>query len=105
MVELHLPTLPKLPGLSLQRPRLVPLFAFIALLLGLSLFIVWSRLQVLNLEYDISSMESRIRAGQQEASRLRLEAASLRHPGRIEQVATTELGLRLPEPSQIINLR
>lgn len=98
-------TLPRLAPQILRRPPLLPVLGFIALLLFLSLFFVWSRLQVLQLEYGISSLEGKIRNGQQETSRLRLEAASLRHPGRIEQVAVSDLGLRLPNPSQMISVR
>ena len=105
MSQAQTTSLPRIPSLTLGRPRLLPLFGFIALLLVLSLFFVWSRLQVLNLEYSLSSLEASIRAAEQESSRLTLEAASLRHPGRIEQVARQELGLRQPDPSQIINVR
>lgn len=98
-------TLPRFASIVLRRPRLLPLFGFVAVILGLSLFFVWSRVQVLNFEYSISSLESRIRGAEQESNRLRLEAASLRHPGRIEQVARNDLGLRLPDPSQVINVR
>lgn len=98
-------TLPKIPALVLRRPPLLPILGFIVLFLLLSLFFVWSRLQVLNLEYDISRLEGQLRHGRQEATQLRLEAASLRHPGRIEQVARQDLGLKLPDPSQMIIVR
>jgi cell division protein FtsL len=96
--------IPRIHGISLQQPRLLPLLAFVAVLMGISLFFVWSRLQVVNLEYDISSLEGRLRSMQQESRRLTLEAASLRHPGRIEQVALTELGLRLPTLAQVVTV-
>lgn len=105
MSQAHTTTLPRFPQLVLGRPRLLSLLGFIGLLLVVSLFFVWSRLQVLHLEYSMSSLEGTIRAAEQESSRLRLEAASLRHPGRIEQVARLELGLRQPDPSQVINVR
>ena len=98
-------TFPKLPVLHLRRPPVLPMLGFIVLFLVLSLFFVWSRLQVLNLEYDISRLEGELRRGRQEASSLRLEAASLRHPGRIEQVARGDLQLMLPDPSQMIIVR
>lgn len=96
-----------IPGINtlripLQPPRLLPLLAFIALLMGVSLFFVWSRLQVVNLEYDISSLEGRLRSLQQESRQLTLEAASLRHPGRVEQVAQQDLGLRQPTLAQVV---
>jgi cell division protein FtsL len=90
--------------LPLHRPRLLPLLAFVAVLMGVSLFFVWSRLQVVNLEYGISGLEERLRSAQHETRRLRLEAASLRNPQRIELVAREELGLRLPAPVQVITV-
>lgn len=102
MSDTILKAIPKVGGLTLHRPHLVHSFTFIAILLVVSLFFVWSRLQVVNLEYNISSLESRVRDLSQETKRLKLEAASLRNPVRIEQVAKAELGLRLPTPEQII---
>lgn len=96
--------IPKVNGFSLERPQLFPLFIFIAVLLAVSLFFVWSRIQVVNLEYDISSLESRLRSAGQEVQYLRLEAASLRSPARIERVARDELGLRLPGPDQVVTV-
>jgi cell division protein FtsL len=75
-----------------------------ALLLVVAIFYVWSRLQVVNLEYDISSMEGRLRSLQQGSRQLQLEVASLRNPVRIEQVARARLGLRLPSPEQVITV-
>ncbi|MFA5515070.1 MAG: cell division protein FtsL [Desulfuromonadales bacterium] len=96
--------IPKINGFVLHRPRLFPSFAFMAVLLAISLFFVWSRLQVVHLEYDIGRLEGQVRAMQQDNSRLRLEAASLRNPGRIERVARTQMGLRLPDPAQVITV-
>jgi cell division protein FtsL len=102
MSDTILRPIPKINGFSLQRPRLLFLFTFIALLLAVSLFFVWSRIQVVNLAYDISSLEGRLRGMQQETQRLRLEAASLRSLARIERFALSELGLRLPAPDQVV---
>ena len=41
---------------------------------------------------------------QQETSNLRLEAASLSNPERIERVARKELNLRLPSAEQVITV-
>lgn len=105
MSDTTLRAIPRVGGFDLQRPRLFPLLIFIALVMGASLFFVWSRLQVVNLEYGISSLEGRVRDMQQETQRLRLEAASLRSPGRIELVAMNELGLRLPAPEQVVTVK
>jgi len=104
MSQTILRTIPKINGFSLQRPRVMPVLLFMALLLAVSLFYVWSRLQVTNLEYGISSMEGRLRNLQQEARGLQVEVASLRSPQRIEQVARQKLGLHLPTPQQVITV-
>jgi len=97
-------SLPKINGFSLHRPRLGPTFLFLAVLLTVSLFFVWSRLQVTNQEYEISSFGARLHQLQQENKQLRLEAASLRNPARIEQLAATRLGLHYPTPAQIVTV-
>lgn len=97
-------SLPKVNGFALHRPRLLPLFTFIAIVLAVAIFFVWSRIQVVNLAYDISSLEGRLRGLQQETQRLRLEAASLRSPARIERVAMNRLGLRLPASEQVVTV-
>ncbi|MEJ2469909.1 MAG: cell division protein FtsL [Desulfuromonadales bacterium] len=104
MPESTLKALPKINGFTLRRPNLVPVLGFIALLLVVSLFFVWSRVQVTGLEYEMSQLESRLRHVRQETSNLRLEAASLRNPERIERVAKQKLQLRLPTPDQVITV-
>jgi cell division protein FtsL len=96
--------LPKINGFTLRRPNLVPVLGFISLLLMVSLFFVWSRVQVTSLEYEMSQLESKLRGLRQEASNLSLEAASLRDPERIERVARKELNLRLPSSEQVITV-
>ena len=96
--------LPKINGFTLRRPNLVPVLAFISLLLMVSLFFVWSRVQVTSLEYEMSKLQSKLRGLRQEASNLSLEAASLRDPERIERVARKELNLRLPSSEQVITV-
>jgi cell division protein FtsL len=96
--------LPKINGFTLRRPNLVPVLAFISVLLMVSLFFVWSRVQVTGLEYEMSQLESKLRGLRQEASNLSLEAASLGDPERIERVARKELDLRLPSSEQVITV-
>jgi len=104
MSDTTIRTLPKINGFTLHRPNLLPVLGFIGLVLAVSLFFVWSRVQVTGLEYEISQMESSLRDLQQETSNLRLEAASLRNPERIERVARKELNLRLPSAEQVITV-
>lgn len=104
MADSILRPIPKINGFSLHRPRLFPILVFMALMVAVALFFVWSRLQVVNLEYGISNLEGRLRSLQQESRQLQLEAASLRNPVRIEQVARARLGLRLPAPEQVVTV-
>lgn len=104
MSDTTIRALPKINGFSLHRPNIVPVLAFIALLLAVSLFFVWSRVQVTSLDYEVSQLESTLRDLRQETSNLRLEAASLSSPERIERVARKELKLRLPSAEQVITV-
>jgi len=97
--------IPKINGFCLHRPQLLPMFVFLGLLLAVSLFIVWSRLQVVNLDYDISSLEGELRTLQQQSQQLSLEVASLNRPDRIMALAKRELGLDYPTSRQIISVR
>lgn len=92
-------------GFRLQRPRLIPLLAFIFLMAMISLFFVWSRIQVINYEYSISSLEGELRAQSQQNQQLRLESASLRSPSRIENIARQKLGLHTPSSQQVIMVK
>ena len=104
MSDTTIRALPKINGFALHRPNIVPVLGFIALLLAVSLFFVWSRVQVTSLEYEISQLDSSLRGVRQETSNLRLEAASLSSPERIERVAQKELNLRLPSAEQVITV-
>lgn len=104
MSDLSIRALPKINGFAIRRPNLLPVLGFIALLLAVSLFFVWSRVQVTGLEYEISRIESDLRDARKETSQLRLEAASLSSPERIERVARQKLGLHLPEPEQVVTV-
>lgn len=104
MADMTIRALPKINGFSLQRPSLLPVLVFIGVLLFVSLFFVWSRVQVTSLDYEISRVEASLRKAKHETSQLRLEAASLESPERIERVARKELGLRLPVAEQVITV-
>ena len=104
MADTTIRALPKINGFTLRRPNLVPVLGFIGLLLSVSLFFVLSRVQVTGLEYEMSQLESTLRDLRQDTSSLRLEAASLRSPERIERVARQELRLRLPSADQVITV-
>lgn len=73
--------------------------------LGLILFVyVWSHLQVLDAGYRIDELEQGLHELQQHERRLRLEAAHLSNPRRIEARAAAELGMVPPERRQMVFL-
>ncbi|PLX89665.1 MAG: cell division protein FtsL [Desulfuromonas sp.] len=94
----------KISDFSLNRPRLTPLFIAIALVSLLSLLFVWSRIEAINLEYEIASLQTQIRAEEEEVKRLRLESTHLASNSRIEQLAREKLGLQLPAPGQLVRV-
>ncbi len=74
-------------------------------LIGGSLFYVWSRIQVIQLGYEISNALKTERTLTEENKRLRLEIATLKSYARIEKVAVEELRMSKPRPEQVVLLR
>ena len=105
MAESVIRPMPKVNGFVLHRPRLFPILTFVVVLMCVALVFVWSRIEVVNLEYEISSKQERVRALQQETNRLQIEAATLSNPVRIENMARVRLGLRMPAPEQVVTIR
>lgn len=95
----------RINGLPLfRRPSLAPLLVAIVLMAILSLVFVWSRLQAINLEYDIARLETQIRVETEEVKRLKVEAVHLASHERIDKLARNKLGLRVPDASQIVRI-
>jgi cell division protein FtsL len=74
-------------------------------LIGGSLFYVWSRIQVIQLGYEISNALRVERTLTEENKKLRLEIATLKSYARIEKVAVEELRMAKPKPEQVIMIR
>jgi len=81
-------------------------FALLTLFLIVSsLFFVWSRIQTIQLGYEISNALKEGRALVETNKKLRLEMATLKSYARIERIATEELGMSKPRPDQVIVIR
>jgi cell division protein FtsL len=74
-------------------------------LIGGSLFYVWSRIQVIQIGYEISNALKEERAFNEESKKLRLEIATLKSYARIEKMAVEELRMAKPKPDQVIVIR
>lgn len=72
------------------------------LLTIVSVFHVWSRFKLIDLNLQISESSRQLKEAEQEQKRLKLEAVSLRTPSRIEIIAKNELGMALPTEQQVI---
>ena len=91
--------------ISFSFQSICPITVFLAVAFAISIFFVWSRTEMVRLEYQISRMERQVRDLRQEEQRMRLEVASLRSPQRIEAVASNDLGMSRPKPGQIVIVR
>jgi len=78
---------------------------FLLFLIGGSLFYVWSRIQVIQLGYEISNALKVERALTEANKRLRVEIATLKSYARIEKIAVEELRMAKPRPDQVIVIR
>ena len=72
------------------------------LLTLVSIFHVWSRVEVIDLNLRISEAARQLKEEQQENKRLKVEVASLKTPARIEALAKGELGMALPTDQQVV---
>ncbi len=80
--------------------------ATLAFLLILScLFFVWSRIQVIQLGYEISAAVKEGRSLAEANKRLRVEIATLKSYKRIEKIAAEQLGMAKPRPDQVVIIR
>lgn len=81
------------------------LTAVMVLMTLVSVFHVWSRVEVIDLNLRISESARSFKEEQQENKRLKVEVASLKTPARIEALAKGELGMALPTDQQVVLVR
>jgi len=91
--------------ISRSANRILFLLILLLFLIGGSLFYVWSRIQVIQLGYEISNALKEERALAESNKRLRLEIATLKSYSRIEKFAVEELRMTKPKPDQVIVIR
>ncbi|MBM4276949.1 MAG: cell division protein FtsL [Deltaproteobacteria bacterium] len=93
----------KAKGINLHFLLFFSLLLF--LFIGGSLFYVWTRIQVIQLGYEISNAVKEGKALTEANKRIRLEAATLKSYARIEKIAVEELKMVKPKPDQVIVIR
>ncbi len=72
-----------------------------AALAGGGMLYAWQHFQCIELGYQIEELESEKAQATELNIQLRLEAASLRSPERIDAIARRQLGLTIPLPGQV----
>jgi len=79
----------------------ITIIAAVVIIAVLSTYL-WSRLAVVNLSYEISTLNRQRGALEEDNKRLRLAALALKSPQRIERIARDELGLISPTGKQVL---
>ena len=100
---------PRTLGGLVVTPQRIDLFKYLMICMIVftivSVFHVWSRFKLVELNLQISEISRQLNEAGQEQKRLKLEAASLKAPARIEAIAKNELGMALPTDQQIIHVK
>ena len=100
---------PRALGGLVVTPQRIDLFKYLMICMIVftivSVFHVWSRFKLVDLNLQISEISRQLNEAGQEQKRLKLEAASLKAPARIEAIARNELGMALPTDQQIIHVK
>jgi cell division protein FtsL len=95
----------KVKSVSKKSTLLLSFALLLSFLIGGSLFYVWSRIQVIQLGYEISNALKEGRALFETNKKLRVEIATLKSYTRIEKLAVEELKMSKPTPDQVIVIR
>ncbi len=90
-------------------PRRLDIIKFLMicmlLLTVVSIFHVWSRFHLIELNLQLGEANRQMKALEQEQKQLKLEAVSLKTPARIEAIAKQELGMIVPQDQQVILIK
>jgi cell division protein FtsL len=83
----------------------VYMIGIIAIVTVVSVFHVWSRVKVMDLNLKVGELRRELKEQEQVQSGLKLEVASLKMPARIESLAKGELGMSLPTEQQVVQVK
>lgn len=87
------------------RMRLVfKALALVSLMVFLSLFYIWSRIQIVDSGYGINELKRQQAILKNENKLLQMELSLLKSPKRLEKFATENLKMQLPTKEQIIEV-
>lgn len=89
------------PGFRRRAALTAVLLSVTVLFVGL--FYVWTRMQIVQIGYEISELESKNKELKNRKRELQLEIASLQSPGELERKAR-KLGLVSPEMRRVVHV-
>ena len=78
--------------------------ALVGLLLSGGLFYVWTRMQLVQIGYEIADMEKKNNALKNRQRELSLEIASLQYPADLEKQARERAGLVFPDMGKVVHV-
>ncbi|PIR17656.1 MAG: cell division protein FtsL [Deltaproteobacteria bacterium CG11_big_fil_rev_8_21_14_0_20_49_13] len=71
----------------------------------MALFYVWSRVQMVQLGYEVTTLKSQTNELNKQISNLDVEIAKLKSPKRLKEIAETELNMHAPVAEQIVIIK
>ena len=99
------PRPPAQAGRGKPRPSSSPILLLGALLFLVSLFYVWTRMEVVKATYALSSIQRQLEDEHRYAQKLRLEVEALEAPDRVASVASQKLGMQAPGEGRVVVVR
>jgi cell division protein FtsL len=79
--------------------------SLLAVIVLVALFLVWARIQVIQLGYEVSRLRKDVRDLGQRRDLLEADVAKLKSPERLEATATGRFGMRSPMGDEVVVLR
>lgn len=84
--------------------QLLPSVALATLFVAVGVMHVTSRVLIVNVGYRLSKLEAEGRELDRKIGQLRLEAATLKAPARLERLAREELSMGVPAPAAVLSV-
>ncbi|MHB8173763.1 MAG: cell division protein FtsL [Nitrospirota bacterium] len=98
-------SLSHLSSIRLKKARLIKrlgIFSIVFVIAAFSMVYVWQRVQVIKVGYQIEALKKEKAGLLRENKDLQIESSTLTSPDRIESIADTDIGMRVPASGQIV---
>ena len=90
---------------ELGRTGAVMAVLLVGSLIFVGLFYVWTRMQLVQIGYEIAALEKESKALKKRKEELQLEVASLQSPQELEKKARKQAGLVFPDIGKVVHVR